>query len=1377
MVSIIKNQLLKHLSRFTKNLSTDQINLSTLRGEGELSNLELDEAVLTDLLELPSWLRLKSAWCNKVILRIQWTKLKSVPIYLHLDEVHIEIVTCEDLRSPMSPSNASAFPGGTNKYSFIHKVIDGITVAVNTVSVTLKSPAFVASVQMSRIMVESKSPTWQRGDLRMTRLKDVDRGQLLIFKELEWQTLRIEARSTKDEDLTPLRLLTNQARCRITIKKRISDCFVMGSRLVLILDDLLWVLTDSQLKAALHFIDSLGSLIERATMSERKMKAARKLEVLPEYQAQISQQARSKAPCTTAISKVFMRYDVIETSYHFLSQRIDLHLCDDPGNGRSSHPDLKDGGALQISLVKFQIDYYPYHLAMADRKHWAKYRENSTPHVQWLQQSLNSFRGQFMEFIDLIHSQLSMKKYSNEAGTETLQKSDDEMRKNEQQSPLLESDEKKPGYNIGSGTSMRNFILEQLSTLMTTCIVIRIHDFTIYKVTTLSKKPTTKEFIAGDRDKFSLPEDITILHAEFTYYYYPGDLTFPLPPPKFYVQSNPLQINYDMHSCLWLNSFVLNLYQSLIGHNKNEISDEVSAPTMYFDVKIEAILPRVVIEAQFDYPNQRDRPKSLHIQTSRVSVTNVRTSERSSRADLAECLNAFQMGQMFYSTGFPSKNTDFQVVIEKFLRHCAGTDNIKDYPTEINGDIMSKLTKNLLWIEAKDVWCCSFEPVWADFFGARAVGSNRPVPFIDAFPVTVWLYINDNQVVNQTNDRKEYLNNANVHGLAYISNLISVQINHYQYLFLLRQMEIMSEMSKYLTVDSCRILNIDDNNASSMVIGVLIPQLELTLIMPSLTPGKENSGGDLESVVPDSSSIAEDILPTLSSMPNQNIAAAAARLEFSSRRSNTSNDIVESQLDAPHSVVTFKNNDAKFDVKDIINQPIISQRNNSDDLEMKKNVKYSNTSVSNVTSPPTPFIPNNFNVGLSNMRKGFFANLMTSLDSALKASPEDGSSDTVSMRSDISSDSDNYVAISFEEQDKNDSFFGSLNVTGITAVEEASEVIEETPDTQSEKSLDSACKRKDLVSMITFKLSKVEVIQQSVGFSSVIKAQIARVVSEECSSIPWDEFQTKFSSRSRGWIELTSDDCKTNIKVRLEHNLKDNESSECNKNCVKNFSNLNFSNKIGLLGSFEDYIKAEVNDFSIILSMSVVMGMMDLIEDEIIALPLPMDIFIKNLTIKLNEDRPPNNITSPGPVPIDLTIVQLQIKRDKRGIFYFQPIINENDITNTKINATLMRNSHIEKQLYELNNMNKQLEIDNEELKRRVVALDNLSDENSRLRRSYEELELIKSRLNDAQDYIKELLKEKSVLQETVGVLQKQLPKSSGDSSGSNRTSSWSIKR
>lgn len=62
--------------------------------------------------------------------------------------------------------------------------------------------------------------------------------------------------------------------------KYLADCFIMGSRLVLILDDLLWVLTDSQLKAALHFLDSLTGLVQKATELTRIKKAARKLEVV-----------------------------------------------------------------------------------------------------------------------------------------------------------------------------------------------------------------------------------------------------------------------------------------------------------------------------------------------------------------------------------------------------------------------------------------------------------------------------------------------------------------------------------------------------------------------------------------------------------------------------------------------------------------------------------------------------------------------------------------------------------------------------------------------------------------------------------------------------------------------------------------------------------------------------------------------------------------------------------------------------------------------------------------------------------------------------------------------------------------------------------------
>ena len=52
--------------------------------------------------------------------------------------------------------------------------------------------------------------------------------------------------------------------------------------------------------------------------------------------------------------------------------------------------------------------------------------------------------------------------------------------------------------------------------------------------------------------------------------------------------------------------------------------------------------------------------------------------------------------------------------------------------------------------------------------------------------------------------------------------------------------------------------------------------------------------------------------------------------------------------------------------------------------------------------------------------------------------------------------------------------------------------------------------------MTTFKLSKVEIIQQSSGFSSSIKVQISNIDSEDCSSIPWDEFQVSHSKSCYG---------------------------------------------------------------------------------------------------------------------------------------------------------------------------------------------------------------------------------------------------------------------
>lgn len=61
-----------------------------------------------------------------------------------------------------------------------------------------------------------------------------------------------------------------------------------------------------------------------------------------------------------------------------------------------------------------------------------------------------------------------------------------------------------------------------------------------------------------------------------------------------------------------------------------------------------------------------------------------------------------------------------------------------------------------------------------------------------------------------------------------------------------------------LPFSSCRIL--DQKVGGSLVVGALLPQVEVTLVMPSQTPGKESSGGDVESVFPDSSSLGDELV-------------------------------------------------------------------------------------------------------------------------------------------------------------------------------------------------------------------------------------------------------------------------------------------------------------------------------------------------------------------------------------------------------------------------------------------------------------------------------------------------------------------------------------
>ncbi|XP_065226318.1 bridge-like lipid transfer protein family member 3B isoform X2 [Planococcus citri] len=1266
MASIIKNQILKYLSRYFKNLSNDKINFSTIKGEGELASLELDENALTDLLELPAWMKIKSAKCNKVTFHIPWTRLKSEPMVWNLDEVLVEIETCEELRMPQEVSPNILQQQG--KYNTINRVVDGMTINVNSASIKFTSVTFTASLQIIRIKVESKSSAWEKCDLRHTRIKDTKRGQILLFKELRWQTLRIEAQSIIEQDLPPIRLLTLEAVCRLIIKKRLSDCFIMGSKLVLILDELLWVLTDSQLKAALHFLDSLSGLIKKADEVVRKKKAARKLEVLPEYQAQVLQQEMVQNK--SAVSHIFACHDVIETSYHFLAQKIDLHLSDDPGPGRSNHPNLQDGAAIHIKLSCFQVDYYPYHLAVKDRTHWGLYRSSRYPHPKWLAESQEEFRNLLLSLVqdDISTSQCS--------------------------SPISKTSVSQNGVSYQSrstsNSTLRKYMMAQFNKIMTSCTVIRIGNLVIDRVTTL-KKSVPKEFIKADKERYSLPES-EILHAEFTYYYYPGDIQFPLPQPKFYVQIYPVQIQFDVITILWLNTFFLNLHKSLLTTSTVQDRESV-AQLLYFDVKVEIIMPHIVFEINQEKGVPKDRPRSLHFQVSRIVVTNSRsTHAQASRSSLAKVVGACQMRSLYLSDDFPSKCSDYHVVTDKFINHAQGKDNIRNFPDKLlsvgdnEEDIAKALFQELLWIEAKDVWCIHLESVWGDFYGVRATG-NRPVPFLDAFPLTIWLY------ADPTLSDKSEEKIANVQVLASVTNLISVQINQYQANFLSKISKSISELTTFLTIDTDKVMG--DEKTATIVVASIIPQIEITLVTASQGVGKESSGGDIESssVVPDSSSLDTHSVYWANTVQNSVDNATVEEL----RKSNNP------RLYREASLTYGTDNVVHFQASEMIEVVKPSQSNT-----------------------------------FTQFKKGF-SNFM-SMDFMSKSVDD---TDTMSIRSDDSSDTENYLLRNGSDQlylDDADAMFrinykkkvrtATMEVT--SNIEIADEALCEygstlnTPTTTpSEKdSFGSTYKRKDCVAAITLKLNRLEFMMQSSGLNSLIKMQIGSAGVEECFSIPWDELQNKFNTRTRDWFEI--DDVKSymvadaRIKLRFENAVHPPQ--------LISASNFN----VNLWRDSE--LNVTINDLLLEVQSQTIKCLTEFLEDQKACnsgekdKAVLFEILVDNVQLLFKEDYDLSGDSSP------IVFRKLRVFRDDSGTIKIQPVDIEIKDSSEEIPSAAVQS------------MKNEIEL----LRKRLAAMEYLNEENQTLRQCREETKVLRSCLAAVQDEVAALLEEKRNLLEYI---------------------------
>ncbi|XP_028275930.1 UHRF1-binding protein 1-like [Parambassis ranga] len=89
----------------------------------------------------------------------------------------MEMSTCDEPRPPNGPSPI-ATASGQSEYGLAEKVVEGMSLSINSIIIRISAKAFNASFEPSQLQVYSVNTSWSISDLRFTRIQDPQRGEV-----------------------------------------------------------------------------------------------------------------------------------------------------------------------------------------------------------------------------------------------------------------------------------------------------------------------------------------------------------------------------------------------------------------------------------------------------------------------------------------------------------------------------------------------------------------------------------------------------------------------------------------------------------------------------------------------------------------------------------------------------------------------------------------------------------------------------------------------------------------------------------------------------------------------------------------------------------------------------------------------------------------------------------------------------------------------------------------------------------------------------------------------------------------------------------------------------------------------------------------------
>lgn len=202
----------------------------------------------------------------------------------------------------------------------------------------------------------------------------------------------------------------NPSKIQIALKKKLSDKSLLNSTFRILLNEIYWMANDTQLKAAIGSYNTISKLIKKSSLQKRKHMAYQ------QQQQGVKQSDTAKTlnspqqPQSSESSKVFLQYDIKETSLHLNISVLNIHLyADDNYSGNK----LIDGGAMQVLFKDLCIDHYPYHKTGQTIKHWNNYNHIFSQREDWSKQLMDEFVAKLRTILNKSNCKKLLKNYCN----------------------------------------------------------------------------------------------------------------------------------------------------------------------------------------------------------------------------------------------------------------------------------------------------------------------------------------------------------------------------------------------------------------------------------------------------------------------------------------------------------------------------------------------------------------------------------------------------------------------------------------------------------------------------------------------------------------------------------------------------------------------------------------------------------------------------------------------------------------------------------------------------------------------------------------------------------------------------------------------------